>query len=121
MSTTTNAAAETRTAAARRHGTQAALGRVHDVLTRMRRDRIPVSVAAVARADVSRTFVHENAGARAAVAEAIQDAGQRRAQALDSRNAECEAPWRERALNAEDGLKVAHEEVLRQRTASANC
>ena len=47
--------------AARRRDTQAALGRVHDAIARLRREKTPISVAAVARrAGVSRTFVYTN-------------------------------------------------------------
>jgi hypothetical protein len=35
--------------AARHHDTQAALGRVHDAIATLRREKLPVSVAAVAR------------------------------------------------------------------------
>ena len=49
--------------AARHRDTQAALGRVHDAIARLRREKTPVSVAAVARrAGVSRTFLYTNAG-----------------------------------------------------------
>ena len=56
--------------AARRRSTQAALGRVRDAITRLRREKTQVSVAAVSRrADVSRTFIYGNPDARAAVAD----------------------------------------------------
>ena len=103
--------------AARRRDTQIALGRVHDAIARLRREKTPVSVAAVARrGDVSRTFLYTNPDAKTAVAKAIQESGHQRsrllAEAVDSR----EATWRERALNAEDALKAAHAEILTQRT-----
>jgi hypothetical protein len=45
--------------AARRRDTESALGPVHDTIARLRREKTPVSVAAVARrADVSRTFLY---------------------------------------------------------------
>jgi chromosome segregation ATPase len=102
--------------AARHRDTQAALGRVHEAITRLRREKTPVSVAAVARrASVSRTFVYTNPDAKTAVAKAIRESGDRRsrlhAEADDSR----EATWRERALNAEDALKNALAEILAQR------
>ena len=57
----------TRTAAAlasRRSSAQAALGRVHDAISRLRREKTPVSVAAVSRrAGVSRTFLYDNGDA----------------------------------------------------------
>ena len=103
--------------AARRRSTEAALGRVRDAVTRLRREKTQVSVAAVSRrADVSRTFIYGNPDARAAVAEAIAQAGEQRTRMLDARDSEREATWRERALNAEDALKAAHTEILAQRT-----
>jgi hypothetical protein len=116
----TAAVAELRTAAAlaaRHRSTEAAVGRVHDAVARLRRQKAQVSVAAVARrADVSRTFLYNNLEARAAVASAIAAAGERRGQALIDQDDGREATWRERALNAEDALKAAHGEVLAQRT-----
>ena len=103
--------------AARRRSTEAALGRVRDVITRLRREKTPVSVAAVSRrVDVSRTFLYGNPDARAAVADAIAPASEQRTRILDAQDDEREATWRERALNAEDALKAAHAEILAQRT-----
>ena len=119
MSATTDES-EARTAAAlaaRRRTTQAALGRVNDSITRLRREKTPISVAAIARhADVSRTFLYTNPDAKTAVADAIQKYGEQREQL----GAECgdshEASWRERALNTEHALKTANAEILAQRT-----
>jgi hypothetical protein len=103
--------------AARRRSTEAALGRVRDAITWLRREKTQVSVAAVSRrAGVSRAFLYDNPDARAAVAEAIAQAGEQRARILDALDDEREATWRERALNAEDALKAAHGEILAQRT-----
>ena len=75
--TTTTDRPQPRTAAAlaaRRRDTQAALERVHEAITRLRRDKTPLTVAAVAhRADVSRTFLYTNSDAKTAVAEAIRE------------------------------------------------
>ncbi|MCY0933860.1 DUF6262 family protein [Streptomyces sp. H34-S4] len=102
--------------AARRRGTDAALGRVHDAITRIRREKAQVSVAAVARrANVSRTFLYDHPNARAAVATAMAEADERRTQMLADQDEKREATWRERALNAEDALKAAHAEILAQR------
>ena len=102
--------------AARRRSTQAALGRVRDAITRLRREKTQVSVAAVGRrAGVSRTFIYDNPDARAAVAAAIAEAGEHRTQILAAQDDEREATWRERALNAEDALKAAHAEITTQR------
>ncbi|MEU4658783.1 DUF6262 family protein [Streptomyces sp. NPDC023723] len=110
---------EPRTAAAlaaRRRKTEAALERVHQAIARLRREKAQVSVAAVARrADVSRTFLYDNTEARAAVAAAMTQIGERRSGILVEQDDEREATWRERALNAEDALKAAHAEVLTQR------
>ncbi|MFJ6141244.1 DUF6262 family protein [Kitasatospora sp. NPDC092286] len=111
---------EPRTAAAlaaRHRGTQDALTRVHDAIARLRREKARISVAAVARrADVSRTFLYDNPEARAAVATAMTEAGERRSQMLAEQDDDREATWRERALNAEEGLKAAQAEILTQRT-----
>jgi hypothetical protein len=111
---------EPRTAAAlaaRRRTTQDAVSRVHDAIARLRREKVPTSVAAIARrAGVSRTFLYDNPEARTAVATAMAEAGQRRVQTLVNADNEREATWRERALNAEDALKATHAEILAQRT-----
>jgi DNA repair exonuclease SbcCD ATPase subunit len=116
----TTAVPDPRTAAAlaaRRRSTDAALGRVRDAITRLRREKAQVSVAAVARrANVSRTFLYDHPEARAAVATAMAEAGERRARSLADQDEQREATWRERALNAEDALKAAHSEILAQRT-----
>ncbi|MFD8261603.1 DUF6262 family protein [Streptomyces griseoluteus] len=116
----TAAVPEPRTAAAlaaRRRSTETALQRVREAITRLRREKAQVSVAAIARrADVSRTFLYDNPEARAAVASAMTEAGERRSRTLSEQDDEREAIWRERALNAEDALKAAHGEILAQRT-----
>jgi hypothetical protein len=102
--------------AARRTKAEAALSRVHDALTRMRREKAPINVASVGRrAGVSRTFLYTNPQARAALAEAMADTGARQAQDTADQQAELEATWRERALNAEQALKAAHAEIIQQR------
>lgn len=103
--------------AARRRETQSAIGRVHDAIARLRREKSPVSVAAVARrAGVSRTFLYTNQDAKTAVAKAIRESGDQRSRLLAEADDSREATWRERALNAEDALKTAHAEILAQRT-----
>jgi hypothetical protein len=103
--------------AARRRSTEAALSRVRDAITRLRREKTQVSVAAVSRrACVSRTFIYSNPDARATVADAIGQAGEQRTRILDALDDEREATWRERALNAEDAIKAAHREITAQRT-----
>ncbi|MFJ5846411.1 DUF6262 family protein [Streptomyces sp. NPDC092903] len=109
MNTATDPAPRTAAAlAARRRKTEASLDRVHQALAPLRREKAQISVAAVAhRADVSRTFLYDNAKARAAVASAMDQAGERRARTLAEQDDEREATWRERALNAEEALKAA--------------
>jgi len=114
------ARSQPRTAAAlvaRRRDTQDSLGRVRDAIARLRREKTPVTVAAVARrADVSRTFLYTNVDAKTAVAEAIRESGDQRSRLVADADDSREATWRERALNAEDALKSAHAEILAQRT-----
>jgi chromosome segregation ATPase len=111
---------EPRTAAAiaaRHRKTETALRRVHEAITRLRREKAQVSVASIARhANVSRTFLYDNPEARAAVATAMAEAGDHRRRSLAEQEDEREATWRERALNAEDALKAAHAEIQSQRT-----
>jgi hypothetical protein len=111
--------ARPRTAAAtdaRRQAAQDAVGRVHLALKQIRREKAQPSVAAVARrAAVSRSFIYDNPDARAAVSAALAEVGERRVQLLAEADDLREATWRERALNAEDGLKAAHAEILAQR------
>jgi chromosome segregation ATPase len=103
--------------AARHHATEAALKRVHDAITRLRREKIQISVAVVARrASVSRSFIYSNPQARAVVSTALAEAGEHRVQLLADQDGDQEATWRERALNAEDALKAAHAEITTQRT-----
>ncbi|CAM5654319.1 hypothetical protein STENM36S_08330 [Streptomyces tendae] len=102
--------------AARRQAAEAKLDRVRDTLARMDRDRMPVTVAAVSRrADVSRTFLYQNEQARALIDKAIVATGTQRQQRVEEADASLSATWRERALNAEEGLKAALEEVRTQR------
>ncbi|MBW0105275.1 DUF6262 family protein [Pseudonocardia sp. KRD291] len=118
MNTRTVPASRTAAAlASRRSNAQAAIDRVQTALSRLRREKTPVSVAAVSRrAGVSRTFLYANPHARAVVAAAIADADERRAQALADQHDQHETTWRERALNAENALKTANAEILNQRT-----
>lgn len=103
--------------AARRRDTQNAIGRVNDAIARLRREKSPVSVAAVARrAGVSRTFLYTNQDAKTAVSKAVRKTADKPRRLLAESDDSREATWRERALNAEDGLKTAHAEIRAQRT-----
>nr|WP_091456218.1 DUF6262 family protein [Micromonospora inyonensis] len=117
---TTRTIAPSRTAAAhaaRRRKTETALDRIRQSIARLQREKAQISVATVARrADVSRTFLYDNAEARAIITAAIAAAGERRIQLLTDQDDAREATWRERALNAEEALKAAHTEILTQRT-----
>jgi hypothetical protein len=82
----------------------------------MRRERAVISVAAVARrAGVSRTFLYQNADARALVAAATDEHAINAGARADAASQAETAPWRERALNAESELKRAHSEIACQR------
>lgn len=106
--------------AARRQATQDKVDQVRCTIAELRRQKSPVTVAAVVRrAGVSRTFLYENPDARTLVADAVGQAAvaqDRTGARLAPQN---ETPWRERALNAEDALKAAHAEIRTQRTRIA--
>ena len=102
--------------AARRRGTEQKLQQVRDAITELGRRKMTVTYPAVAcRAGVSRTFLYENAEARALIGEAIGKAVSQRAQAQAEADAQQETSWRERALNAEAALTTAHAEIRAQR------
>lgn len=115
----TKTAPTQRTAAAieaRRASAEAMLDRIRDALRQLHRERANVTVAAVARrADVSRTFLYQNPAARQLVADAGSAATRQRLGDQAEEAAQVEATWRERALNAEDALKRAHDEIALQR------
>ncbi|MBZ6290953.1 DUF6262 family protein [Streptomyces olivaceus] len=108
-----------RTAAAiasRRQTAEAMLDRVREALARMERGRAAITVAAVARkADVSRTFLYQNSQAKDLIAQASTRSDACREQGREDADARLTASWRERALNAEDGLKTALGEIRTQR------
>jgi len=112
-----------RTAAAiqaRRHDTEHKLQRVREAITVLRRQKAPITPAALARrAEVSRTFLYDNTDARALVANAITHANGQRARDQTEQDAQQNASWRERALNAEDALKATHTEIRLQRARIA--
>lgn len=101
---------------ARRKRTEEKLRCVADAIGQLQRRRLPVTYPAIAaRAGVSRTFLYDNPGARDLVTAALSRAsGQRQRQVAD-RDAQAEASWRQRALNAEQALKAAHAEIRAQR------
>ncbi len=116
MTTRTPAGRTDKAIQARRHHVNVLLKRVREAITELHKDHARITVSAVVRrSGVSRTFLYQNADARTLVEEAIARAegyrAQHRQQAADNIN----ASWRERALNAEDGLKQAVAEVQTQR------
>src|SRR5260221_7940206 len=101
---------------ARRQHATSLLRNVEDALRKLRRDRARLTFRGVAaRAGVSRTFLYENPAARQLVEDAIGTANQERQIAVARQDSQAEAPWRERALNAEDALTPANPEILQQR------
>lgn len=107
--------------AARRQDTDQKLQRVRAAIAALRRQKVTISSAGVARrAGVSRTFLYENSDARALVADAVNHTSGQRIRDQADRDEQQEASWRERALNAEDAIKAAHAEVRVQRTRIAD-
>src|SRR5260370_22607658 len=101
---------------ARRRHVETLLQRVRDAIAELHKDHARITASAVGRrAGVSRTFLYQNPDARTLVAEAAARAEGRRVQRHQQAAAEVNATWRERALNAEDGLKQAVAEIQPQR------
>jgi chromosome segregation ATPase len=101
---------------ARRRHVETLLQRVRDAIAELHKDHARITASAVGwRAGVSRTFLYQNPDARTLVAEAAARAEGRRVQQHQQAAAEVNATWRERALNAEDGLKQAVAEIQTQR------
>jgi len=108
-----------RTAAAieaRRRATGQKLQQVRDAIAWLRRSKTPVTYPAVARrAGVSRTFLYDNPDARALMQAAGTAQATQRQRDQAGQDSQAEASWRERALNAEDALKAARNEIRAQR------
>lgn len=101
---------------ARQQATETKLDRLRDTLRTMQRDRIPITYPAVARrSGVSRTFLYQNADAKTLMTAAVTASGKQRRQAHAGHDAQVQASWQQRALNAEDALKAAHAEIGTQR------
>lgn len=71
--------------------------------------------AIASRAGVSRTFLYDNPAARDLISAAITRTATRRQHDQADRDAQAEASWQQRALNAEQALKTAHAEIRAQR------
>jgi hypothetical protein len=101
---------------ARQRRTEEKLRRVADAVRQLQRRKIPVTYPAIAaRAGVSRTFLYDNAAARRLVTAATTRADDQRLHDAAARDAQAEASWQQRALNAEQALKAAHAEIRAQR------
>ncbi|ETA01217.1 hypothetical protein CcI156_17650 [Frankia sp. CcI156] len=101
---------------ARQQATRDKLTRVEATLRTLRRERIPITYPAVARrAGVSRTFLYQNTDANKLMTTAIAASGDQRRRTQEAHDAQVEASWHQRALNAEDAIKVAYAEIDTQR------
>jgi Family of unknown function (DUF6262) len=101
---------------ARQRRTEEKLRRVADAVRQLQRRKVPVTYPAIAaRAGVSRTFLYDNPAARRLVTAAITRADDQRLHDTAARDAQAEASWQQRALNAEQALKAAHAEIRAQR------
>lgn len=101
---------------ARRRRTEEKLRHVADAIGQLRRRRLPVTYPAIAsRAGVSRTFLYDNPAARDLVTAAVTRAGGQLQRDPANCDAQAEASWQQRALNAEQELKAAHAEIRAQR------
>lgn len=102
--------------AARRRQTQGKIAQVEKALGQLRRERGRLTIRAIAaRAAVSATFLYENPDARSLVQNAVADSRQRHDRNAQQEHEQIEASWRERALNAEEGLTRAQKEILTNR------
>lgn len=101
---------------ARRKRTEEKLRAVADAIQQMQRRRLPVTYPAIAsRAGVSRTFLYDNPAARDLISAARTRTTTRRQHDQADRDAQAEASWQQRALNAEQALKTAYAEIRAQR------
>jgi len=102
---------------ARRKRTEEKLRHVAGAIAQLQRRKLPVTYPAIAaRAGVSRTFLYDNRAARDLVTAAITRADGKRQHETAARDAQAEASWQQRALNAEQALKAAHAEIRAERT-----
>jgi hypothetical protein len=103
---------------ARRKRTEEKLRGVACAIAQLQRRRLPVTYPAIAaRAGVSRTFLYDNPAARDLVTAAITRADSQQQHDIAARDAQAEASWQQRALNAEHALKAAHAEIRAQRAS----
>ncbi|MEU0843978.1 DUF6262 family protein [Streptomyces sp. NPDC005962] len=103
--------------AARHRQTERKLADVQAAIAQLRRETGQLTVTAIARrAGVSSTFLYENPQARPLVQDAVVATRNQRTRRVADEHDRVEATWRERALNAEDGLTQAHNEIRAQRS-----
>ncbi|MFB9678345.1 MULTISPECIES: DUF6262 family protein [Streptosporangiaceae] len=101
---------------ARQRAIKTMLEQLEATLRQMQRERALITTAAAARrAQVSRSFIYQNPQARQLVAQAAKATSETRADDVARKAEQVEAAWKDRALNAEDGIKAAHAEIVAQR------
>jgi len=108
-----------RTAAAnhaRQQSIRDKLAHIDATLRTIRRERTAITYPAVVRrAGVSRTFLYQNAEASKLITAAIAATSDQRRRTQAAHDGHIQASWHQRALNAEDALKIANAEIDLQR------
>lgn len=106
---------------ARRTATTNLIIEVERALKQLMREQSGITVANTARkAGVSRTFLYQNADARALVEQYADRAADARTRSKAAQDCDAQATWREHARNAEDALAAAHREITGQRDTLAD-
>lgn len=102
--------------AARRSAAEAKVDSVAKALTRMARQRVPITAAELERrSGVSRSFLYQNADARTLLEDARSRTEVRNHSAITETIDRDELAFRERALNAEDRVGALQTEIIKQR------
>lgn len=102
--------------AARRERTALMLTRIEQAISKLQRENTPITVRILSdRAGVSATFIYENHDARNLLVAARAITSETKDRRYITEAERCESSWRERALNAEDALTLAHSEIHTQR------
>lgn len=106
---------------ARQADSQAKVKAVESAVRALGRAGLPVNRTSVAKhAQVSRTFLYDNEAA-AKVVEKAKDRTESKARATQDAALDAEASsWRERALNAEDALRIKRNELVEARREVAD-
>jgi hypothetical protein len=101
---------------ARRHAAVSKVAAVGKVVRALGRTGAPITRVDVAQlAGVSRSFTYENREANSIIATAQTRTQARTAGRVETRTAQEEASWRERALNAENEMRNLRRELATQR------